>query len=255
MDLVSQTPPAAPSLEAFDTAHIGALLEGLGRLDSALGHDVPKRRMSAGCVGVEIPADELAQAARLLRDALGFEILTTISGVDLVDHLESVYHFRSVSRNWIVQVRVKLPNDKPEVDSLVGLYASANWLERECYDMVGIVYRGHPDLRRILLDDEFFGYPLLKSFHQTPLTVHDRATTQVDGVRALSGEQQRNVERVAPKRLGQGNEERLHPGTPTFGSNAVYLETGQGVEPGQPEHSTDGKTEAGGMPVMKPQRG
>lgn len=255
MDVVSQTPPSAPSLQAFDSAHIGAMLEALAQLDSALGHNVPKRRMSAGCVGIEVSAGDLMQSARMLRDTLGFEMLTTISGVDLVDHIESVYHFRSVTRNWLLQVRVKLPSEKPEVDSLVSLYASANWLERECYDMVGIIYRGHPDLRRILLDDEFYGYPLLKSFHPTPLTVHDRATTQVDGVRALSGEQQRNVERVVAKRLGQGNEERLHPGTPTFGSNAVYLETGQGVEPGEPEHSTDGKTQASGMPVMKPQRG
>ena len=231
------------------------MLDALTKVDSALGHDVPKRRMSAGCVGIEVAQADLLQAARLLRDSLGFEMLTTISGVDLVDHIESIYHFRSVNRNWLLQVRVKLPKEKPEVDSLVSLYASANWLERECYDMVGIIYRGHPDLRRILLDDEFFGYPLLKSFHPTPLTVHDRATTQVDGVRALSGEQQRNVERVVAKRLGQGNEERLHPGTPTFGSNAVYLATGQGVEPGEPEHSTDGKTQAGDMPVMKPQRG
>lgn len=255
MDLVSQTPPVAPSLEAFASTHISAMLDALAQLDSALGHVVPKRRMSAGCVGVEVPAEELMLASKLVRDSLGFEILTTVSGVDLVDHVESVYHFRSVSRNWLLQVRVKLPSDKPEVDSLVSLYASANWLERECYDMVGIVYRGHPDLRRILLDDEFYGYPLLKSFHSTPITVHDRATTQVDGVQALSGEQQRNVERVVAKRLGQGNEERLHPGTPTFGSNAVYLETGQGVEPGQPEHSTDGSTMADGMPIMKPQRG
>ena len=255
MDLVSQAPGSRPSLQAFQQGHISALLDSLAQLDSALGHEVPKRRMNAGCVGIELPREELVQGARLLRDSLGFEVLTTVSGVDMVDHIESVYHFRSVSHNWLVQVRVKLPSERPEVDSLVSVYASANWLERECYDLVGIIYRGHPDLRRILLDDEFFGYPLLKSFHPTPMTVHDRATTQVDAVRALSGEQQRNVERVVAKRLGQGNEERLHPGTPTFGSNAVYLETGQGVEPGHPEHSTDGKTKPDGMPVMKPQRG
>ena len=255
MDLASRTPASTPSLQAFEYSHIAALLDALTQIDSALGHDVPKKRMSAGCVGLEVPAADLMQAAGLLRDALGFEILTTVSGVDMVDHIESIYHFRSVSRNWLVQVRVKLPSEAPEVDSLVSLYISANWLERECYDMVGIIYRGHPDLRRILLDDEFFGYPLLKSFHPTPITVHDRATTQVDAVRALSGQQQRNVERVVAKRLGQGKEERLHPGTPTFGTNAVYLETGQGVEPGEPEHSTGGKTRADGTPVMKPQRG
>jgi hypothetical protein len=59
--------------------------------------------------------------------------------------------------------------------------------------------------------------------------VHDRATTQVDAVRAVSGEQQRGQERVVLKRLGQGQQERIHPGMTTFGNEAVFLETGQGV--------------------------
>jgi len=228
------TQPAAgggPSLEAFDTNHINELLNLLGQLDEAAGQSVPKRRLPAGVVGIEVASERLLAVARVLRDSLSFDMLTCVSGVDMVDHIESVYHFHSLSRNWLLQVRVKLPNDAPAVDSLVGLYPSANWLERECYDMVGITYRGHPDLRRILLDDDFNGYPLLKSFHPTPITVHDRATTQVDGVRAVAGEQQRNVERIVSKNLGQGEEERLHPGKLTFGSAAVYLKTGQGVEP------------------------
>jgi NADH:ubiquinone oxidoreductase subunit C len=145
------------------------------------------------------------------------------------DHLEVVYHLRSLSRNWLLQVKVKLEPEKPQVDSLVGVWTSANWLERETYDLFGMVFVGHPDLRRILLDDEFEGYPLLKSFHPTPMTVHDRATTQVTPAEALSGEAQRGVERVVSKRLGQGTQERLHPGTPTFG-DAHYPE-----QPGVPE--------------------
>ncbi len=70
----------------------------------------------------------------------------------------------------------------------------------------------------MLLDDDFEGYPLLKSFHQVPQTVKPRATTQVDPNMAVSGQfQQQNVEHVVQKKLGQGLEERLHPGTPTFG--------------------------------------
>lgn len=236
MDLTARSSGSASPLLAFDRDHINELLDRLAQLDDVVGEHVPAKRMNAGVVGIEVPAEQLIAVVRELRDTLGFEMLSTVSAVDMVDHVESIYHLRSIGHNWVVQIRVKLPSEQPEVDSLVGLYSSANWLERECYDMVGIVYRGHPDLRRILLDDEFFGYPLRKSFHQTPMTVHDRATTQVDPVRALSGEQQRNVERVVPKRLGQGDQERLRPGVPTFGSNAFYLETGQGVEPEQPEH-------------------
>jgi NADH/F420H2 dehydrogenase subunit C len=260
LDIAAGTPGSASPLLAFDRDHINDLLARLGQLEETLGASLPAKKMSAGVVGLEVPPERLLDLARALRDSLGFEMLTTVSAVDMVDHVESIYHFRSISNNWVVQVRVKLPSDHPEVDSLVGLYASANWLERECYDMVGIVYRGHPDLRRILLDDDFFGYPLRKSFHQTPLTVHDRATTQVDAVRALAGEQQRNVERVVPKRLGQGEQERLRPGVPTFGSNAFYLETGQGVEPDQPEHgysvdTSENTGQAGQAQDQKLQRG
>ena len=257
MDLVPQAANGAPSLLAFDNEHINALLGELSLLDAAVGQEVPKRRLSGGCVGIEVPRDKLLDAARTLRDALGFDMLTCVSGVDMVDHVESVYHFRSLGRNYLLQVRVKMPSDAPDVDSLVSIYPSANWLERECYDMVGIRYLGHPDLRRILLDDEFYGHPLLKSFRPTPLTIHDRATTQVDGVRAVAGEQQRNVERVVAKNLGQGDEERLHPGKLTFGSAAVYVKTGQGVEGGTPQTTQQITSENPDQegPVMKPQRG
>jgi hypothetical protein len=149
----------------------------------------------------------------------------------MIDHIESIYHFRSVAQDWLLQARVRLTADHPEVDSLVSLYPSANWLEREQYDMFGIIYRGHPDLRRILLEDEFIGHPLLKSFNTTPMVRHDRATTQAPAVQAVAGENLRHQERIQTKRLNQGTIERIHPGMTTLGGAAIYLETGQGVEP------------------------
>ncbi|MGZ3713928.1 MAG: NADH-quinone oxidoreductase subunit C [Ktedonobacterales bacterium] len=233
MDLARDTRAAneAPSLLAYDRDHITDLLNLLAQVDEAIGSGVPKTRLPGGIVGIVVPSERLLDAARIIRDNLGFEMLTSISGVDMIEHVESVYHFRAIGQNWLLQVRVKLPNAAPEVDSLVSLYPSANWLERETYDLFGITFRGHPDLRRILLDDEFFGYPLLKSVHQTPLAVHDRATTQTNAARAVAGEQQR-MSTVTNKHLGQGMQERLHPGKVTFGSAAVFLETGQGVESG-----------------------
>ncbi len=234
MDLVPQlsAPAQPPSMRAYDRDHIAELVEDLtSRLPEIVGHPVPVTRMGGGVVGIEVPPSSLLTTARFLRDTLGFEMLTSVSGVDMIDHLDSIYHLVSVSRNWMLQIRVSLPPDVPEVESLVSVYPSANWLEREEYDLVGIVYTGHPDLRRIMLDDDFQGHPLLKSFRSTPHIVHDPATTQVDPRRALASEQQRGVERVVSKRLGQGQEERLHPGTPTFGNMAIFSRTGQGVEP------------------------
>ena len=236
MDLAPQLkePSQPPSLLAFDRDHIAELVSALsGRLADLTGQPVSVQRMGGGGVGIEVPAANLLAVARALRDELGFDLLSCVSGVDMGDHLDSIYHLRSISKNWLLQVRVKLAADRPEVDSLVSIYPTANWLEREEYDLLGIVYAGHPDLRRIMLDDEFQGFPLLKSFHSTPPVVHDRATTQTGPEQAIAGEQQRNVERVVGKRLGQGQEERLHPGTPTFGDMAIFSRTGQGLLPGQ----------------------
>jgi NADH/F420H2 dehydrogenase subunit C len=171
-----------------------------------------------GYLGLEVEREHLVAVCRFLRDQLGFDLLTCISGVDMLDHLETVYHIRSIERSQIIQLKVRLDNQKPDVDSVVSVWSTANWLERETYDMFGIHFAGHPDLRRMLLDDDFEGYPLLKTFHQVPLTVKPRATTQVDPNMAVAGDfQQRGVEHVVQKKLGQGMEERLHPGTPTFG--------------------------------------
>jgi NADH/F420H2 dehydrogenase subunit C len=227
------------SLTAFDREHINQLLTRLAEVDTIAGQPVPKIRMGGGAVGVEVPAERLVDVARALRDSLGFDMLTCVTGVDFVDHIQSIYHFRALSSNWLLQVRVRLSAEQPEIDSLVSLYPSANWLEREQYDMVGVIYKGHPDLRRILLDDDFQGFPMRRNFRMTPVTMHDRATTQVDAERAISGEQQRNQPRIAPKHLGQGEEERIHPGKQTFGSAAVYLETGQGLLPGDMQGDTE----------------
>jgi len=223
--------PPTPNLIAFDRDHLNDLVTQLGRLDEIAGQPVSKKIMRGGLIVVDVSPANLLESARVLRDEIGFEMLTSVSGVDMVDHLESIYHFRSLQNNWLLQVRVALPSGAPNVVSMVGLYASANWLERETYDLFGISYLGHPDLRRILLDDDFEGYPLLKSFRSTPAVMHDRATTQAPPSAAIAGdrEQIRNQERIVVKRLGQGNEERVHPGIATLGSEAVFLQTGQGV--------------------------
>ncbi len=220
-----------PSLRAYDRDHIHDLLQRLTTLDERLGAPMAKSRLNAGIVNIDIPSDKLLDAARLLRDELGFDMLTCVTGVDMIDHIESIYHFRSLTEDWLLQARVRLTAEHPEVDSLVSLYPSANWLEREQYDMCGIIYRGHPDLRRILLEDEFIGHPMLKSFNTTPIVRHDRATTQAPAVQAVGGENLRHQERIQTKRLNQGTIERIHPGMTTLGGAAIYLETGQGVEP------------------------
>jgi len=217
MDLVPRSRSVPRETRGYRDQN-AALARDLAPIAQITGSAVSPKTIKGDFLGLEIERTNLVAVCRFLRDQLGFDLLSCISGVDMLDHLETVYHMRSTTRGQLLQIKVRLDHEKPEVDSVVSVWPTANWLERETYDLFGIKFEGHPDLRRMLLDDDFEGYPLLKSFHQVPMTIKNRATTQVDPNMAVSGKfQQRGVEHVVQKKLGQGLEERLHPGTPTFG--------------------------------------
>src|SRR5438552_5008578 len=217
MDLV----PRSKSLPGPSTGYRdqnAALARDLAPISQITGKELTLKTLKGDFLGLEVDRSNLVAVCRFLRDQLGFDLLSSISGVDMLSHIETVYHMRSLTRGQLLQIKVRLDHEKPEVDSVVSVWPTANWLERETYDMFGIKFTGHPDLRRMLLDDDFEGYPLLKSFHQVPMTVKPPATTQVDPNMAVADKyQQRGVEHVVQKKFGQGLEERLHPGTPTFG--------------------------------------
>lgn len=216
MDLVPRS-KNVPSATTGYRDQNAALARDLAPIAQITGKPVVPQLQKGDYLGLDVEREHLLAVSRFLRDQLGFDLLSCISGTDMLDHLETVYHARSTVRGQIIQVKVRIDNVSPEVDSVVSVWPTANWLERETYDMYGIRFAGHPDLRRMLLDDDFEGYPLLKNFHQVPMTAKPRATTQIDPNMAVSGQyQQQNVEHVVQKKLGQGQEERLHPGTPTF---------------------------------------
>jgi len=217
MDLVPRSTKLTSSTAGYRDQN-AALARDLAPIAQITGKALVPRTMKGDFLSLDIDSTNLVAVCRFLRDQLGFDLLSCISGVDMLDHLETVYHVRSIVRGQLLQIKVRLDHEKPELDSVVSVWPTANWLERETYDLFGIKFAGHPDLRRMLLDDDFEGYPLLKSFHQVPMTVKPPATTQVDPNTAVSGRnQQKGVEHVVMKKLGQGQQERLHPGTPTFG--------------------------------------
>ncbi len=217
MDLAPRTSNIPAGTRGYRDEN-ATLARELAPLAQITGQTVTPAMQKGDYLGLEIDSTHLVAVCRFLRDQLGFDLLSSISGVDMLDHLETVYHLRSTTRGQLLQLKVRIDRELPEVDSVVSVWPTANWLERETYDLYGIKFTGHPDLRRILLDDDFEGFPLLKSFHQVPLTVKPAATTQVDPNVAVDTRfQQRGVERVVQKKFGQGKEERLHPGTPTFG--------------------------------------
>ena len=177
-------------------AHIEAMA---GRVSARLGDRVKRYVSLPAELSYDVPAAQLLEVARVLRDdaTLRFEQLVDLCGLDVLDYGRTEWQTRqatdsgfsrgvdraaghtlaggrrfavvcqllSVSHNERLRLRVWCENDdEPAVDSLVGVWASANWFEREAFDLFGIHFAGHPDLRRILTDYGFIGHPFRKDF-------------------------------------------------------------------------------------------
>ncbi len=118
---------------------------------------------------VTLPVERLVEAATVVRDGLGYRMLMSITAVDWGSSFELVYHTYRLDSAFPVVLRCSLPHeDNPEAPSLTLFWPGADFQEREIYDLMGIVFLGHPDLRRILLADDFQGHPLRKDFQQDP---------------------------------------------------------------------------------------
>ncbi|HWA89996.1 MAG TPA: NADH-quinone oxidoreductase subunit C [Rhizomicrobium sp.] len=125
--------------------------------------------MALGELTLEVEAADIVRVLTELRDAHGFKTLVDICGVDWPERakrFDVVYHLLSLTRNQRVRVKVQVGEDET-IASSVGVYPASNWFERETFDMYGIAFDNHPDMRRILTDYGFSGYPLRKDF---PLT-------------------------------------------------------------------------------------
>jgi NADH-quinone oxidoreductase subunit C len=102
---------------------------------------------------------------RRLKQDLKFERLSTVTGVDRYPaepRFEIVYHLQSVSRKERLRIKARISGEPPEIDSVCGVYRSANWYERETFDLFGVIFRHHPDLTRIMLPQDWEGHPLRK---------------------------------------------------------------------------------------------
>jgi len=145
-------------------------------LRAKLGSRIQTMVCDRGEVTIEVTASEYLEVAFTLRDApeLGFEQLIDLCGVDYSTHstrsssvsrFAGVSHLLSVRNNWRLRLRVFAESAEfPVVPSVVGVWPSANWFEREAFDLFGLMFEGHPDLRRILTDYGFVGHPFRKDF-------------------------------------------------------------------------------------------
>jgi NADH-quinone oxidoreductase subunit C len=135
-------------------------------------------RPSADHVALNVPAADAFAALKYLRDEFAFDLLTDLTAIDWAEgaspRFTVVYHVLSTSHHTYLRLCADCTNDaEPSIASVVALWPGANWHERECYDMFGIKFTDHPDLRRILMWDEYPYFPLRKEFPlagiETPL--------------------------------------------------------------------------------------
>ena len=146
--------------------------EALARhVEGVLGAKIVHQTLLRGELTIVVAAAEIGPVLQILRDdpECRFEILIDICGVDYPERahrFDVVYHLLSPRKNQRIRVKCEADEDTP-VPSVIDVFSAANWYERETYDMYGILFAGHPDLRRLLTDYGFQGHPLRKDF---PLT-------------------------------------------------------------------------------------
>jgi len=148
----------------------------ISRLEDVLGEDIAASKVALKEATIEVAAENWLSVATRLRDepSLQFDQVTDLCGMDYSAYKDGawdgkryaiVVHLRAVNKNNILRVRVFCPDDEfPMLASVTELWPGANWFEREAFDLYGIVFEGHPDLRRLLTDYGFVGHPFRKDF-------------------------------------------------------------------------------------------
>jgi NADH-quinone oxidoreductase subunit C len=160
------------------TTRLGQLQEDIA---AALGERIAGSVADRGELTIVVRAADLASAMKTLRDdpSLSFSLLVDLLGIDYSGFADGawegprfavIYNLLSIDHNRRVRVKAFCPEDElPVLDTMVNTWTSADWFEREAFDLYGIVFRGHPDLRRILTDYGFVGHPFRKDF---PISGH-----------------------------------------------------------------------------------
>jgi NADH-quinone oxidoreductase subunit C len=163
------------------------------------------------------PAD-LVELCRFLKDdaELAFDCLMNLSAIDWPkkNQIELVYHLWSYSKRHAFILKIPLPREAPEIASIESVWKSADWLEREQYDLLGVIFKGHPDLRRIMLPDDWVGHPLRKDYKEQGAW-HNISTTRespLDGYIRIDDFKKKAAEAAAAGGAGSAGDARSPQG-------------------------------------------
>lgn len=116
------------------------------------------------------PPESIADVLKMLKDRHEYVMLADLSAVDYEDRFEVVYHVMRLTDADVIRIKAALPRENPSLPSITDLWKAADVQEREAFDLMGIDFQGHPDLRRILCPDGFTGHPLRKSYSLKPVS-------------------------------------------------------------------------------------
>ena len=141
----------------------------LSKLRETFGDAIVATHSDFGDDTAIVRREKIVDICTFLRDdpALRFDMAMDLTGVDYLGEeprFEVVYHLYSLEKRQRVRIKARVPEDDPVIDSVVPVWVGIDWYEREAYDMYGIVFRGHPNLKRILLYESFVGHPLRKDY-------------------------------------------------------------------------------------------
>jgi NADH-quinone oxidoreductase subunit C len=146
------------------------VFEDATSLNAALPGAVVTGKHKFGETTLEIAPAQIVAACRYLKTARQYERLSAVTAVDrhpADPRFEIVYHFHSLARNARLRLKSRIGGAHPEIDTVSVVYLSANWYEREIFDLFGVTFRNHPDLRRIMLPEDWEGHPLRKDYPKT----------------------------------------------------------------------------------------
>jgi NADH-quinone oxidoreductase subunit C len=158
----------------------------LDKIKQRFGATILETQETCGDETIVVDRERAPEIMQALRDdpEFAFNMLTDVTAVDWPDReprFELIYHLNSLDRHHRLRIKVRVDAADPWVHTAHGVWKSADWLERECFDMFGIQFRGHPDLRRILMYDEFVGHPLRKDY---PYQRRQPLVPEVDAITA-----------------------------------------------------------------------
>lgn len=117
-----------------------------------------------GILNIKINSEDLLRTFELLKNKLDYNLLIFVCGTDLIESIEVCYQVFSLKNNNFINIKTILNRDNPLIKSLSSLYKSAEWHERETYDLLGIIFNNHPELKRLLLPEDWIGHPLRKDY-------------------------------------------------------------------------------------------